>query len=174
MKFLKNNLKIVIIVIFIIVIFAVIFLGYLLFKKTNDNKVFENNHYSLEYENNWNVTENEDELIVSNEFVSVSIIRTSITNTQRDMLTEDLFDEYITYLEETNDTFELKNYLDNSNTELDYNGIQLLYNSESDEVFYVLIHYEDSIIEIKYAEKKDIFDYYLDSVLNIIWSLEIK
>ncbi len=174
MNVIKKNQKLIIIIIFIIIILASIILGLIIFKKVNGPQKFENDYYKLEYEKKWNIIDLEENITISKNTATINIEKIDIPNNQRNMLQKDLFDEVLYYIEEKNEDYELLNYIYNSNTENNYDGIQVLYNYNDKEILITLIYYEGSIIKISYLESEEIFDYYLDDVLNIIWGIEIK
>ncbi len=174
MNFFKKHVKLIIVLIFVITLICIAVLGFILFKKVNGLQTFENDYYTIKHEKKWKIVDNKNNIELLYNDIKININLVEISNDQRNMLLNDLFDELIYDIEKTNENYKLINYNNNSNTLYNYEGNQYLFVDNDEEVLVVLLYYEGSIIQIEYKESKEMFDYYLDDVLNIIWSITIK
>lgn len=139
-------------------------------------KVFENNNYTFNYDDNWSVTDENDLVVklVNGDKATMNIELLYIDNEYMYYDMSDLIDDIVFKINEQNKEYKLISKRNDKVTKLSYNGYKLLYENATSQAMVSIVKSGDKVIIFNYEADNKYFDILLDSVQSIIYNFKIK
>ena len=139
-------------------------------------KEINNKEYAFQYDNTWNLKEKKEDTIVlkhnSNSKIAIKISK--LVDEYKYSTIDELIDELIYNIEEQNNGYNLISKEKDKITKYLFDGYKLLYENDDEQVMMFIYKKSDKLVSIQYEAPNDYFDILLNSVHNIIYSLDIK
>jgi len=164
----------------LIVALLIIFVGTSLIVLLTDTKIktkrFENDYYTFEYDNNWNIL-NESKLTVkleNNTKANLNIEMVNLEDEYKYLDMDSLIDDLLYTIQNQNKEYHLISKKEDKITSNTLDGYKLLYENDSSEAMVVTFKANDKLMIFHYESNHKYFDILLDSVQNIIYHFEIK
>lgn len=177
MKNIKFNKKNYIIFGIIIIIMIITLIGLLMIpKKKITMKKVENNILKVDYDSGWNVINNKDNLIAlkHHDLGTIEFSTVILEEKYKYLGLNEFIEEIIYMTKNDNKEYNLISKEEKTLTKNNYNGFQLLYETESNQVLLIVFKADGQLITMTYNNNNESFDILLDSVQNIIYNLTLK
>ena len=146
--------------------------------KSNSKLItLDEKNYSLKYDNNWKVKEKKDNNITLNHKSSKSLLKIESVNLDKEYKyddIDDLIDEIIYNISNQNKNYKLISKQKDIFTKYEFKGYKLLYETDTNQAMIMTFKKSDKLIVATYEAENKYFDILLDSIENIIYSLNIK
>ena len=145
-----------------------------------NNKIFveyiDDELYSFQYDTTWNLKEKKDDKIVlshdSGSKITIQISK--LLDEYKYYSVDEVIDEVIINIQGQNKNYNLISKKSDKITKYGFNGYKLLYENDTEQIMIDIYKKSDKLVIISYEATDDYFDILLDSVHNIIYSLDIK
>ena len=139
-------------------------------------KKIDNETLYLQYDNTWKIKEKEQNKIIlkhnSGSKITIQIAETKGEN--KYLSVDDIIDEITYNIKKQNTNYKLITSEKKDITKYEYEGYNLLYESNDKQVMISFYKKSDKLVSIIYEAQDDYFDMLLDSVNNIIYNLDVK
>ena len=170
----KYKIAIFIVLGFIIIGILIIII-FLNSNKQSNLHEFNNNYYSITYDDSWKILSSKDDLIEFNYNNKANII-VNIVNLESNysyITISDMLDNLLYDIQKENQDYKLISKVEDKITKNGYNGYKILFEKDQNQVMVVMVKKENKLILFTYEAPFDYFDILLDSVQNIIYDFEI-
>lgn len=174
LKILKEYKLTVIVALIVIVIGSI---GLILFLNIFNNssiKHFENNNYSINYDNSWKIKTKKENTITlkhgANSTINIEII--PLEENYKYASITDMLDKLLNDIKKQNPNYKLLSKEEDLITKNKYPGYKMLYEFGKSEVMVVATKESDKLILFTYESPNTYFDILLDSAQNIIYEFK--
>ncbi len=139
-------------------------------------KTYENDNYSLQYDQGWVLKEKGDKKITlkHGKVANLNIEIIELKDESRYSSIVDLIDEINYNIENQNPHYKLISKKETTVSKYDFNGYKLLYENNDSQVMTTIYKKSDKLVMFNYEANNDYFDILLDSVHNIIYNYDAK
>lgn len=166
----KKNLKYLIPLILILIITVFIILH---FNKNISIKEYSTNNFKIKYDTTWEIKDTKDKLLLEHKKTKSTInIKTKLLDESfLDTNLKDIISEITDSIISQNKDYNLISINDNLNSK--YQSYSYLYEYDNEQVLVNIYKKDNTLLILYYSAESSVFDILLDSVDNIVNSIEI-
>ena len=163
----NNNLTISSQLIFIVLsVFLIICFNYI--------HNYNNNYFKISYDSSWKKVESDKNHIELSKNL-ISTLEISGQNLDKEINNNnEIYNEINNNFKNSNETYRLVNKKDTTVGKEYYKAYELLYENDSSQVLYIVVIYNNKIINICYHSLISVFDIEIDNLYKVINTLEIR
>lgn len=165
----------------IIIAISIILIGLIttiLFININKTSIkeFENNTFSIKYDNSWKIKSKKENLITlkHSKGSTLDIELISLKENYKYLSISEIIDDLLYNIEKQNTSFKLISKKEDTITRNKYNGYKILYENNDSQVMVVIYKKSDKLVTFTYQSTNKYFDILLDSVNNIVYNFDIN
>lgn len=137
-------------------------------------KELENDIYTISYDNNWTLKEqNKNYIKLEQDKNTLEFIVKELTKEDQELSFEYFINNLIETIKEENKSYNLIVEKEKKVTKNKYEGYELLYETEKEQTLLVIARKGTSLLLINYTASNEAFDVLLDSVENIIYEFTL-